>query len=115
MSRKSLKEAPVLVVGAGIMGLGIAQVAAQAGHRVQLFDARDGAAQQAAQKLGATLDGLAAKGKLTPEEVDATLSRIRPLAALEELEPVRLVVEAIVEDLGAKRALFQQIESLVAK
>ena len=61
------------------------------------------------------IDGLVAKGKLTPEEVDATLSRIRPLAALEELEPVRLVVEAIVEDLSAKRALFQQLESLVAK
>jgi 3-hydroxybutyryl-CoA dehydrogenase len=113
MSTRSLKGAPVLVVGAGIMGLGIAQVAAQAGHRVQLFDARDGAAQQAAQKLGATLDGLAAKGKLTPEEVDATLSRIHPLGALEELAPVRLVVEAIVEELGAKRALFQQLESLI--
>ena len=114
MTTRSLKGAPVLVVGAGIMGLGIAQVAAQAGHHVQLFDARPGEAQQAARRLGATLDALVAKGKLTGDAAETTLGRIEPLAALEELGQTRLVVEAIIEDLVAKRALFQQLESLVS-
>jgi 3-hydroxybutyryl-CoA dehydrogenase len=113
MNLDKLKGAPVLVVGAGIMGAGIAQVAAQAGHHVQLFDARAGAAQQAAAKLGGTLDGLVAKGKLTADAAEATLARIEPLAALEELGKTFLVIEAIVENLDAKRALFQEIEPLV--
>ncbi len=114
MTIPKLEQAPILVVGAGIMGVGIAQVAAQAGHRVQLFDARGGAAQQAAAQLGATLDGLVAKGKLSSDAAEATLSRIEPLAALEELGKTGLVIEAIVENLDAKRALFQQLEAIVS-
>ena len=113
MNLDKLKGAPVLVVGAGIMGTGIAQVAAQAGHHVQLFDARAGAAQQAAAQLGSTLDGLVAKGKLAAEAAETTLARIEPLAALEELGETRLVIEAIIENLDAKRALFQELEALV--
>ena len=113
MTTRSLQGAPVLVVGAGIMGAGIAQVAAQAGHHVQLYDARAGEAQLTVRKLGASLDALVAKGKLQSDDVQATLGRIEPLMALEELHDIRLVVEAIVEDLAAKRALFQQLESLV--
>jgi 3-hydroxybutyryl-CoA dehydrogenase len=113
MTTRSLQGVPVLVVGAGIMGAGIAQVAAQAGHRVQLFDARAGEAQHAARKLGASLDALVAKGKLKQVDVETALARIEPLAALEELGQVRLVIEAIVEDVVAKRALFAQLEALV--
>ena len=113
MTHRPLQGGRVLVVGAGIMGVGIAQVAAQAGHAVLLFDARPGAAQQAAARLGATLDGLVAKGKLAAEAAESALSRITPLAALEDAERIDLVIEAIVEDLQAKRALFQQIESRV--
>ena len=61
----SLSCAKVLVVGAGIMGAGIAQVAAQAGHSVYLMDAREGAARQACAKLRDALDALLAKGKFT--------------------------------------------------
>lgn len=111
---QTLKDAPVLVVGAGIMGAGIAQVAAQAGHNVRLFDSRDGAAAQAKDKLAQTLQGLAAKGKLSAEAVAQTLSRITPIAALEAAAGVGLVVEAIVEKLDAKRVLFQQLEAIVA-
>jgi 3-hydroxybutyryl-CoA dehydrogenase len=110
----TLNGAPLLVVGAGIMGLGIAQVAAQAGHAVLLFDARDGAAAQAKATLAKTLDALAAKGKLGADEVTQFLSRIEPITALAAAASVRLVVEAIVEKLEAKRGLFQQLEALVA-
>jgi 3-hydroxybutyryl-CoA dehydrogenase len=109
-----LRNAPVLVVGAGIMGAGIAQVAAQAGHAVQLFDMREGAAAEAKTKLAATLDGLVAKGKLEAESAAAALGRITAITALEQAAGAALVVEAIVEKLDAKRGLFKQLEAMVA-
>ena len=63
-TRPGPAAARVLVVGAGIMGTGIAQVAAQSGHAVRLYDSRDGAAAQALATLGGTLEGLVKKGKL---------------------------------------------------
>jgi 3-hydroxybutyryl-CoA dehydrogenase len=110
----SLNQTPVLVVGAGIMGAGIAQVAAQAGHAVWLYDTREGAAAQAKAQLKATLDGLAAKGKLTAEAVAATLARITPAAVLADAAGAGLVVEAIVEKLDAKRSLFRELEGIVS-
>ena len=109
----SLQDTPVLVIGAGIMGAGIAQVAAQAGHDVFLFDLREGAAAEAKAKLAATLAGLVAKGKLDDAAVQATLARIQPVATLQEAASARLVVEAIVEKLDAKRSLFQQLEGVL--
>ena len=106
----TLHNARLLVVGAGLMGAGIAQVAAQAGHEVSLFDARTGAAAAAKAKLAQTLDGLAAKGKLTSEAAAATLARITPV---DSLVPADFVIEAIVEDLGVKRALFAELEALL--
>ena len=111
----TLSDAKVLVVGAGIMGAGIAQVAAQAGHSVYLMDAREGAAQHACIKLRASLDALLAKGKFTQEAVDAILARIRPIDILAEAADADLVIEAIVENLDAKRALFAELETLVAE
>jgi len=104
---------PVLVIGAGIMGAGIAQVAAQAGHDVMLHDAREGAAAAAKARLATTLNGLAAKAKLTADAAAATLQRIRPLASLDQAGDATLVVEAIVEDLEAKRALLRELEAIV--
>ena len=113
MTSLTLQGAPVLVVGAGIMGAGIAQVAAAAGHRVMLFDTRDGAAASARERLAATLDGLVAKGKLAAGQAQATLARIESIAVLQQAGGARLVVEAIVEDLAAKRTLLRQLETVV--
>jgi 3-hydroxybutyryl-CoA dehydrogenase len=107
-----LSGAPVCVVGAGIMGAGIAQVAAQAGHEVRLFDMREGAAAAAKAKMATALAALVAKGRMADDEVQALLARITPIAALQEAAGVALVVEAIVENLDAKRALFAQLEAL---
>ena len=104
----------VLVIGAGIMGAGIAQVAAQAGHRVRLYDSCDGAARDAKHKLAATFDTLVAKGKLEAEAAQATLARIEPIDMLAEARDCALVVEAIVENLEIKRDLLRQLESVVA-
>ncbi|MEP7300021.1 MAG: 3-hydroxyacyl-CoA dehydrogenase [Caldimonas sp.] len=107
------RDAPVLVVGAGIMGAGIAQVAAQAGHTVRIFDAREGAADAACARLATTLEGLAAKGRLDPAEAKLIAARIAPAARLGDAAGAELVVEAIVENAEAKRALFRDLEAIV--
>ena len=114
MSATNLNNATVLVIGAGIMGAGIAQVAAQAGHSVMLFDMREGAALEAKEKLSASLNALVAKGKLGADAVAQTLSRISAIGNLQEAAAAGLVVEAIVEKLEAKRGLFQQLEQIVS-
>ncbi|ODV00324.1 MAG: 3-hydroxyacyl-CoA dehydrogenase [Rubrivivax sp. SCN 70-15] len=106
-------QSTVLVVGAGIMGSGIAQVAAQAGHRVWLHDARSGAAAAAHAKLGASFEALVGKGRMAADDAAATLARIEPVDTLADARGAALVVEAIVEDLAAKRGLFRQLEALV--
>ncbi len=113
MQTNNLNDAPVLVVGAGIMGVGIAQVAAQAGHSVMLLDAREGAASAAKPKLAQSLETLVAKGKMPAGAAAQILARIVPVATVHDAGTVRLVVEAIVENLDAKRSLFQQLESVV--
>jgi 3-hydroxybutyryl-CoA dehydrogenase len=108
-----LRKAPVLVLGAGIMGAGIAQVAAQAGHEVMLFDLREGAATAAKAKLATALDIVVSKGKMAAADAQAALARITPVAGLAEAAHATLAVEAIVENLDAKRSLFKQLEALL--
>jgi 3-hydroxybutyryl-CoA dehydrogenase len=107
------RDAAVFVVGAGIMGAGIAQVAAQAGHAVKLFDAREGAAEAARVKLVATLDGLAAKGRIEASEATAVAARIGTGSRLADAAGAGIVVEAIVENAEAKRGLFRELEAVV--
>ncbi|WP_449433066.1 3-hydroxyacyl-CoA dehydrogenase [Pseudomonas putida] len=101
------------VVGTGIMGSGIAQIAAQAGLSVLLFDARDGAARASREGLERTLDTLARKGKISQADAEATLGRLQVVEALSELADCDLVVEAIVERLDAKQALLGELETVV--
>ncbi len=103
----------VAVVGAGAMGQGIAQVAAQAGHPVLLVDTRPGAAQAAVESIAKALTTLVEKGKRTAAERDATVNRLRAVNGLSDLAPAGLVVEAIVEDLDVKRRLFAELEGIV--
>ena len=112
--RIDLRDAPVLVVGAGIMGIGIVQVAALAGHPVKLFDMREGAASQAVDKLAATLKSLVDKGRLDTEKARAAMDRIAAINSLAQARDSALVVEAIVEQLEAKRSLFNELEGIVA-
>jgi 3-hydroxybutyryl-CoA dehydrogenase len=107
-------DTPLVVVGAGIMGAGIAQIAAQAGHPVHLHDVRPGAAAEACTRLRGTLEGLVAKGKLTSDVAADTLARITPIDQLQQAAGARIAIEAIVEDLATKRALFRDLEALLA-
>jgi 3-hydroxybutyryl-CoA dehydrogenase len=100
------------------MGTGIAQVAAQAGHDVVLADAMPNASARARRNLMSALDRLVEKGKLDAAARDATISRIRfvdePLAGADAYRDCDVVIEAIVEDLAAKQALFAQLAAVVA-
>ena len=107
------RDATVAVIGSGAMGAGIAQIAAQAGHPVRLFDTRMEAAEKARAAIGDTLQELAAKGKLDAADARASGERIVAVHALGDCVSAALVVEAIVEDLGDKRALFRELEQIV--
>jgi 3-hydroxybutyryl-CoA dehydrogenase len=105
---------PVMIIGAGVMGSGIAQVAAQAGHRVMLFDAQPAVATAAKTGLESTLEKLVARGKFSSAEAAAILSRIEPVESLAAGAAAGLVIEAIVENIAIKRDLFQQLENIVS-
>lgn len=104
----------VAVIGAGTMGSGIAQVAAQAGHKVVLFDTRKEAVDKALAGLRKVLDRLVEKGKFTAEQADGIHGRITPASDLKDLAGSGLVIEAIIEDLGIKQKLFAELEGIVA-
>nr|WP_314529746.1 3-hydroxyacyl-CoA dehydrogenase [uncultured Pseudomonas sp.] len=102
------------LVGTGVMGAGIAQIAAQAGVVVRLFDAREGAAQSARDNLSGTFAKLVSKGKISQAAMEAALANLRVAEAIDDLGDCDLVVEAIVENLDAKRGLLQQLEGIVS-
>ncbi len=103
------------IVGSGVMGRGIAQVAASAGLRVRLHDARPGAVAEAREFVARMLRRQAEKGRLPPEAAEAALARIEETADLGDFAGCHLVVEAIVEELEAKRTLFRDLESVVGE
>ncbi len=105
---------PVGVIGAGTMGAGIAQVAAEAGHPVVLYDMAAGAAEAGRARIEAGLAKLAARGKRTSDHVAETMARISASEAFEDLASVGLAVEAIVEKRDAKSGLFARLEDLLS-
>jgi 3-hydroxybutyryl-CoA dehydrogenase len=100
------------VVGAGTMGNGIAQVFAQAGFAVHLVDISQPVLDRGLGSIRASLTKFVERGKLTKEASDATLGRITTTASLDRLAAADYVVEAIVEDVAAKRALFTSLDAL---
>ncbi|MCX2684411.1 3-hydroxyacyl-CoA dehydrogenase PaaC [Pseudomonas sp. DCB_AW] len=108
------RNTQVAVIGAGAMGAGIAQVAAQAGHPVKLYDNRPGAAAQAVAGIDRQLARLVEKGKLPAGEREAIVARLCPADTLDPLADARLVIEAIVENLSVKQALLHELEALCA-
>jgi 3-hydroxybutyryl-CoA dehydrogenase len=95
------------------MGAGIAQVAAVAGHAVKLMDNRPGAAVEAIHSIRAQIAKLADKGKLSPEQAAQASANLVAVQQLSELADASLVIEAIVENLQAKQALYAELEGIV--
>ena len=104
----------VSVIGSGAMGSGIAQVAAQAGCEVTLYDNNPDALEIASSRLTKIFDRLVEKGRKTREEADVVLSRIEMTHSLERIDDSEIVIEAIVENLDVKKQVFRKIENLVS-
>ncbi|MEM1151964.1 MAG: 3-hydroxyacyl-CoA dehydrogenase NAD-binding domain-containing protein, partial [Pseudomonadota bacterium] len=105
---------PVAIIGAGTMGAGIAQVAAEAGHPVLLYDMADGAAEGGRNRIETGLVKLVERGKRTDKERADVMGRITATDRLDALSPAGLAIEAIVEDQAVKTEVFRQLESLLS-
>src|SRR5690606_25271467 len=101
------------VVGAGAMGRGIAQIAAQAGVDGLLYDVSAQAAEAARENLRQIWDKLGTKGKITPELATESLKRVSVCDSLQAMASADAIIEAIVERLDVKRELFKQLEGIV--
>lgn len=110
---KTIETFVVGVVGTGAMGRGIAQLFAQAGHVVRLFDAAPAAAEAARAAVADLLGKQVDLGRLSREAFDATTARMTAVALLADLAGCDLVIEAIVENLDDKQRLFTQLETIV--
>jgi len=102
------------IVGTGAMGRGIAQIAAQAGSTVRLMDAQVGAAEKAREALCIQWNKLVEKGRIGAADAASHQARLQIASTLADLSDCDLVIEAIVERLDVKKALFAELESIVS-
>ena len=109
---KSFKN--VGIIGAGSMGIGIAQIASTSNCNVFIFDQNKSASEQAVKKLEKVLIRLIEKGKISPIKKDSILSNIKIVESLESMKDSDLIIEAIVENSAVKKEIFCQIESTVS-
>src|SRR5690349_865622 len=103
------------VIGAGTMGNGIAQVFAQAGFAVRLVDVAQPMLDRARGSIEKSLGRFVEKQKISPDDRDAALARLSTTTTLDMLGDADYVVEAIVEDAAAKRALFTSLDAIVKR
>ncbi|MDQ6685175.1 MAG: 3-hydroxyacyl-CoA dehydrogenase, partial [Pseudomonadota bacterium] len=103
------------IVGAGTMGRGIVQLFAQAGHRVRCFDAQPGASTQAIDYVAGMIGRGVEKCRLPAAQFEQTRARMHACTELSQLADCDVVIEAIVEDLEVKRALFRELEATVGE
>jgi 3-hydroxybutyryl-CoA dehydrogenase len=104
--------ASVGIVGAGTMGQGIAQVIAQAGVSVRIYDKGPGRAQEAAKQASAGIERQVQKGRLSAEDALEAHRCLIPVESLKELEPSALVIEAAVENMGVKQQIFRDLRDI---
>ena len=102
------------IIGAGSMGIGIAQIASTSDCNVFIFDQNKSASEQAVKKLEKVLIRLIEKGKISPIKKDSILSNIKIVESLESMKDSDLIIEAIVENSAVKKEIFCQIESTVS-
>jgi 3-hydroxybutyryl-CoA dehydrogenase len=108
-----MNQPTIGVIGAGTMGRGIVQLFAQAGHRVRCFDAQAGAAAKAVDFVAGMIGRGVEKGRITAEQFTQILGRLHAAGDIADLADCDVVIEAIVEDLEVKRALFRGLEAVV--
>src|SRR5947209_3463868 len=104
----------IVVIGAGTMGNGIAHTAAASGFDVTLIDVADEIVQRGMSTIATNLQRGVDKGRMSADEKAAVLRRIRPTTDFQPIANADIVIEAIIENLGAKTALFQKLDGLTA-
>src|ERR1700738_3410981 len=102
------------VCGSGLMGSGIAQVTATAGYDVAVFEVDQAALERGMAGVRKSLDKFVEKKTLSETDRDATLKRLKPTTHLEDLKESDLVIEAIIENMHAKKDLFKKLDALLA-
>jgi 3-hydroxybutyryl-CoA dehydrogenase len=100
------------VIGAGQMGQGIAQTAAQSGFGVCLADRDIEVARKAVERIGAQLEKLVAKQKLSSEQAAAVLANLRAVESLGDLKDCDLVIEAVSENLDLKKKIWREVDAV---
>lgn len=114
MEKRDLSKAAIAVIGAGTMGIGIAQLAAMHGHTTYLFDVDVAKSQAALAGLKSQLAERVQRGKMSQVLLDSTLENLSIITDINELAAVQLVVEAIVERQDIKQQLFVQLADICA-
>ena len=104
----------VAIIGAGVMGAGIAQVAASKGYQVKLSDRSQDILDKAYSDLSASLQARVAKGKISRQDMLSLLGNIELVVDINELADCSLAIEVIIEDIEIKQSLFKQLESILA-
>ena len=102
------------VCGSGLMGSGIAQVTATAGYDVAVYEVDQAALERGMAGIRKSLDKFVEKNAASAADRDATLKRLKTTTNLEDLKESDLVIEAIVENMPAKRELFKKLDALLA-
>src|SRR5919199_5947515 len=98
------------VVGAGTMGAGIAQVAASAGLEVRLYDISDEVLDRGLSNIRTSLDRFVKRERLTSDEADAVVDRLKATTDLADFGDVQFVIEAAPEELDLKRDIFHRLD-----
>ena len=103
------------IAGAGAMGQGIAQVSAQGGLKVLVFDAREGGGAAAVVQIGKRIDRLVEKGRIGDDDAAKAKANLQAVDKLDALAGCDAVIEAVFEDYDVKAKLFKEIEAIVSK
>ncbi|MEI8245186.1 MAG: 3-hydroxyacyl-CoA dehydrogenase family protein [Lentisphaerota bacterium] len=109
-----MKNEIIGVIGAGVMGGGIAQMFAENGFQTLIWDACEEFTARGYDNIRKRLNKSVEKGKLPAHEAEAVIGRIKPVTALEELATSALIIEAVIEDFEAKKQLFARLEKILS-
>lgn len=102
----------IVIVGAGVMGQGLAEAVSAVGHEVTLIDRTTKIAEKAVKTIGESLDREISRWGLTASDKKAILARIHPSSDLSEADEAEIILEAIPEDVAKKRALFEKLDQV---
>ena len=110
--KKSLSTEEIAIIGAGLMGQGVAQVCADKGMKVLLIDVDKATAEAAIEKIGAGLEPLVKKGRWLPDRKERLMNNLRASGDYEKLKTIPLVIEAVFEDLDLKQKILKQVQDV---